>query len=139
MGPSGRSEIVTETWQAVLEGAVVLLAIFLGVRTGGIGLGLWGVAGTAVLIFVFGADPGVPPVDAFFIIIAVITASAVMQAAGGIDWLVSIASRIIRRNPHSGGLAASPLRPAIGPHLHATAPFLRLGLRIRSRLAPHGT
>jgi anaerobic C4-dicarboxylate transporter DcuA len=91
---------VTETWQAILEGAVVLLAIFLGVRTGGIGLGLWGVAGTAVLIFVFGADPGVPPVDAFFIIIAVITASAVMQAAGGIDWLVSIASRIIRRNPH---------------------------------------
>jgi anaerobic C4-dicarboxylate transporter DcuA len=91
---------VTETWQAVLEGAVVLLAIFLGVRTGGIGLGLWGVAGTAVLIFVFGADPGVPPVDAFFIIIAVITASAVMQAAGGIDWLVSIASRIIRHNPH---------------------------------------
>jgi anaerobic C4-dicarboxylate transporter DcuA len=57
-----------------------------------------GAAGTAVLIFVFGADPGVPPVDAFFII-AVITASAVMQAAGGIDWLVSIASRIIRRNP----------------------------------------
>jgi anaerobic C4-dicarboxylate transporter DcuA len=56
-----------------------------------------GVAGTAVLIFVFGTDPGVPPVDAFFIIIAVITASAVMQAAGGIDWLVSIASRIIRR------------------------------------------
>ena len=91
---------MTDAWQAVLEGAVVLLAIFLGVRTGGIGLGLWGVAGTAVLIFVFGADPGVPPVDAFFIIIAFITASAVMQAAGGIDWLVSIASRIIRRNPH---------------------------------------
>ena len=38
---------MTESWQAVLEGAVVLLAIFLGVRTGGIGLGRWGVAGTA--------------------------------------------------------------------------------------------
>ncbi|HKQ01485.1 MAG TPA: anaerobic C4-dicarboxylate transporter family protein [Actinomycetes bacterium] len=88
---------MSEGWQAVLEGAVVLLAIFLGVRTGGIGLGLWGAAGTAVLSFVFGADPGVPPVDAFFIILAVITASAVMQAAGGIDWLVSIASRIIDR------------------------------------------
>ncbi|MGW6276186.1 anaerobic C4-dicarboxylate transporter family protein [Kribbella sp. NPDC055071] len=90
---------MSATWQAVLEGLVVLLAIFLGVRTGGIGLGLWGAAGAGVLIFGFGADPGSPPVDAFFIIIAVITASAVMQAAGGIDWLVSIASRIIRRSP----------------------------------------
>ncbi len=72
----------------VLEGIVVLGAIFLGVRMGGIGLGLWGVAGTAVLVFVFQMDPGDPPVDAFFIIIAVITASAAMQAAGGIDWLV---------------------------------------------------
>lgn len=83
----------------LLEGLVVLAAIFLGVRMGGIGLGLWGVAGTAVLVFGFQMDPGSPPVDAFFIIIAVITASAAMQAAGGIDWLVSIASRIIRANP----------------------------------------
>ena len=83
----------------VLEGLVVLAAIFLGVRMGGIGLGLWGVAGTAVLVFGFQMDPGSPPVDAFFIIIAVITASAAMQAAGGIDWLVSIASRIIQANP----------------------------------------
>ncbi|WP_426560723.1 anaerobic C4-dicarboxylate transporter family protein [Angustibacter sp. McL0619] len=83
----------------VFEGLVVLAAIFLGVRMGGIGLGLWGVAGTAVLVFGFQMDPGSPPVDAFFIIIAVITASSAMQAAGGIDWLVSIASRIIRANP----------------------------------------
>lgn len=82
-----------------LESVVVLGAIFLGVRMGGIGLGLWGVAGTAVLVFGFSMDPGDPPIDAFFIIIAVITASAAMQAAGGIDWLVSIASRIIKANP----------------------------------------
>ncbi len=83
----------------VLQGLVVLGAIILGVRMGGIGLGLWGVAGTALLVFVFGLDPGSPPVAAFFIIIAVITASASMQAAGGIDFLVSVASRIIRRYP----------------------------------------
>lgn len=83
----------------LLGGLVVLGAIFLGVRLGGIGLGLWGVAGTAVLVFGFQMEPGSPPVDAFFIIIAVITASAAMQAAGGIDWLVAIASRIIRANP----------------------------------------
>ena len=90
----------------LLEALVVLGAIFLGVRMGGIGLGLWGVAGTAILVFVFQMDPGSPPVDAFFIIIAVITASASMQAAGGIDWLVSIASRIIRANPKNLTLIA---------------------------------
>ena len=83
----------------ILEALVVLAAIFLGVRMGGIGLGLWGVAGTLVLVFVFRMDPGSPPVDAFFIIIAVITASSAMQAAGGIDYLVSLASKLIQRNP----------------------------------------
>lgn len=83
----------------VLQACVVIGAIVLGVRTGGIGLGLWGVVGTAILVFVFRLPPGSPPVDAFFIIIAVITASSAMQAAGGIDYLVSIASKIIQRNP----------------------------------------
>lgn len=83
----------------LLEACVVVGAIVLGVRTGGVGLGLWGVAGTLILVFAFRIEPGTPPVDAFFIIIAVITASAAMQAAGGIDYLVAIASRIIQRNP----------------------------------------
>lgn len=83
----------------ILQACVVIGAIVLGVRVGGIGLGLWGVVGTAILVFVFRLPPGSPPVDAFFIIIAVITASSAMQAAGGIDFLVSIASKIIQRNP----------------------------------------
>lgn len=83
----------------LIEACVVIGAIVLGVRTGGIGLGLWGVVGTAILVFVFRLPPGSPPIDAFFIIIAVITASSAMQAAGGIDYLVSIASTIIQRNP----------------------------------------
>ena len=82
-----------------LQGAVVIGAIVMGVRTGGLGLGLWGVVGTVVLVFAFHLPPGSIPVDAFFIIIAVITASSAMQAAGGIDYLVSIASKIIQRNP----------------------------------------
>jgi anaerobic C4-dicarboxylate transporter DcuA len=90
---------MSETWTAVIEGAVVILAIVLGVRLGSIGLGLWGAAGTAVLVFAFKDTPGEPPISAFFIIIAVITASSAMQAAGGIDWLVGIASKIIQRNP----------------------------------------
>src|SRR3954471_11553245 len=83
----------------VLQACVVIGAIVMGVRTGGIGLGLWGVLGAAILVFVFHLPPGSIPVDAFFIIIAVITASSAMQAAGGIDYLVSIASRIIQANP----------------------------------------
>ncbi|WP_350348319.1 anaerobic C4-dicarboxylate transporter family protein [Agromyces sp. G08B096] len=83
----------------ILQACVVIGAIVLGVRTGGIGLGLWGVVGTAILVFVFQLPPGAVPIDAFFIIIAVITASSAMQAAGGIDYLVGIASKIIQRNP----------------------------------------
>ncbi len=83
----------------VLQGAVVIGAIVMGVRTGGLGLGLWGVVGTAILVFLFHLQPGAIPIDAFFIIIAVITASSAMQAAGGIDYLVAIASKIIQANP----------------------------------------
>ncbi|MGW9629428.1 anaerobic C4-dicarboxylate transporter family protein [Agromyces sp. NPDC055520] len=88
-----------DTALVILQGCIVIGAIVLGVRTGGIGLGLWGVVGTVILVFVFQLPPGAIPIDAFFIIIAVITASSAMQAAGGIDYLVSIASKIIQRNP----------------------------------------
>ncbi|GAA1964730.1 anaerobic C4-dicarboxylate transporter family protein [Agromyces allii] len=83
----------------ILQAVVVIGAIVMGVRTGGLGLGLWGVVGTAILVFGFHLPPGSIPIDAFFIIIAVITASSAMQAAGGIDYLVSIASKIIQANP----------------------------------------
>ncbi|WP_137844814.1 anaerobic C4-dicarboxylate transporter [Microbacterium sp. 2FI] len=88
-----------EYFVVALQAAVVIGAIVMGVRTGGLGLGLWGVVGTVILVFGFHLPPGSIPVDAFFIIIAVITASSAMQAAGGIDYLVSIASKIIQRNP----------------------------------------
>ena len=83
----------------ILEFAVVLAAIFLGSRSGGVGLGLWGGAGVLVLTFIFGLAPTAPPVDVMLIILAVIMAAAVMEAAGGIDYLVELAERIIRRNP----------------------------------------
>ncbi|AQY00199.1 anaerobic C4-dicarboxylate transporter family protein [Microbacterium foliorum] len=80
---------------------VVILAIYMGTRTSGIGLGVWGLVGVAVLIFVFGEAPGNAPVDAVFIVITVITAASTMQAAGGIDWMVSVAAKVIRRKPKS--------------------------------------
>ena len=62
-----------------VQGLVVIAFIFLGVRSGGIGLGLWGGVGTLVLVFLFGLEPGEPPVSAMLIIIAVISAAAAMQ------------------------------------------------------------
>lgn len=90
----------------VLQLLVVVGAIYMGTRTSGIGLGVWGLVGTALLIFGFGEAPGAAPIDAVFIVITVVTAASVMQAAGGIDWLVSIAAKAIRSQPKAVTFAA---------------------------------
>jgi anaerobic C4-dicarboxylate transporter DcuA len=82
----------------ILQFAVVLVALGIGARVGGIGLGLWGGVGLLALAFL-GAAPTAPPIDVMLIILAVIMAASVMEAAGGIDFLVSVAARVIRRNP----------------------------------------
>ena len=89
-----------------VEGLVVIGFIALGVRSGGVGLGLWGGVGTLVLVFVFGLDPGEPPISAMLIIIAVISAAAAMQAAGGVDYMVLIASNALRARPKALNFAA---------------------------------
>ena len=92
----------TSDWILIaIEGLVVIAFIALGVRTGGLGLGLWGGVGTIILVFFFGLDPGEPPVSAMLIIIAVIAAAAAMEAAGGIDYMVLIASKALRARPQS--------------------------------------
>ncbi|MBL3699891.1 anaerobic C4-dicarboxylate transporter [Leucobacter luti] len=78
---------------------VVLGCIVMGTRSSGVGLGLWGGAGVAILVFVFGIAPGSPPVDALLIVLSVVLASSMMQSAGGIDWMVSIAAKLIARSP----------------------------------------
>ena len=87
------------TTNIVLQFAVVLAAIWLGARSSGVGLGLWGAVGLLVLMVAFGVNPTSPPVDVMLIILAVIMAASVMDAAGGIDFLVRVAERIIRANP----------------------------------------
>jgi anaerobic C4-dicarboxylate transporter DcuB len=94
------TETSTSDWILIaIEGLLVIGFIALGVRSGGIGLGLWGGVGTLILVFVFGLDPGEPPFDAMLIIVAVIAAAAAMEAAGGIDYMVLIASRALRARP----------------------------------------
>jgi anaerobic C4-dicarboxylate transporter DcuA len=87
------------TVSVVLQFVVVLGAIWMGARFSGVGLGLWGAVGLLVLIVIFDVTPTSPPVDVMLIILAVIMAASVMDAAGGIDFLVHIAERIIRANP----------------------------------------
>lgn len=82
-----------------LELAVVLAAIFIGARVGGAGLGTVAVIGVAILVFIFGLPPALPPVQVLAIIIAVVAAAASMQAAGGMDFLVSVADRLLRVYP----------------------------------------
>lgn len=88
-----------ETVELILNGAVVIGCIYMGVRAGGAGLGIWGLVGVFILVYGFHLEPAAPPVDAVFIIIAVITAASAMQAAQGTDWMVAQAARAIRGRP----------------------------------------
>ena len=87
------------TISIALEFLVVLAAIWMGARSSGVGLGLWGAVGLLILVVGFGVTPTSPPIDVMLIILAVIMAASVMDAAGGIDFLVRIAERVIRANP----------------------------------------
>ena len=77
----------------------VLVCIIVGARIGGIGLGVMGGLGVAILTFVFGLEPTAPPIDVMLMIAAVISAAGAMQAAGGLDFLVKIAEKVLRRHP----------------------------------------
>ena len=79
--------------------AVVLAMIFVGAKVGSIGLGIYGMVGVFVLVFCFGLEPGVIPVDVMLIIVCVITASSALQAAGGLDYMVGVAAKFLKRHP----------------------------------------
>ena len=82
-----------------LQLIVVLAAIIIGARLGGIGLGVMGGLGLALLCFVFGLQPTAPPIDVMLMIVAVISAASCMQAAGGLDYMVKLAERMLRKHP----------------------------------------
>ena len=83
----------------ILQLIIVLTMIFIGARIGGIGMGIYGMVGVFILVFIFGMRPGKIPIDVMLIIASVITATAALQAAGGLDYLVGLADRFLRRNP----------------------------------------
>lgn len=83
----------------LLQLLFVLIAIIIGARLGGIGLGVLGGLGLAILTFVFGLEPTSPPIDVMLMIVAVIAAASCMQAAGGLDLMVKWAEKLLRKNP----------------------------------------
>ena len=85
--------------QFAIQLIIVLICLFYGARKGGIALGLLGGIGMFVLVFGFNVKPGKPSTDVIFTILCVVTASATLLASGGLDVMLQIAERILRRNP----------------------------------------
>ncbi|MGL4364767.1 MAG: anaerobic C4-dicarboxylate transporter family protein [Bacteroidales bacterium] len=83
----------------LLQLLFVLTAIIVGARLGGIGLGVMGGIGLAILTFIFGLQPTAPPIDVILMIVSVISAASCMQAAGGLDYMVKVAEKLLRKNP----------------------------------------
>ena len=83
----------------VLQLMIVLGALWVGSRYGSLALGAISGIGLALLVFGFGLKPGSPPTDVIYIIIAAVTCAGIMQASGGMDWLIQIAERLLRKHP----------------------------------------
>ncbi|GAB3457483.1 anaerobic C4-dicarboxylate transporter [Insolitispirillum peregrinum] len=83
----------------LLQVAVILTCLFYGARKGGVALGLLGGIGIVIMAFVFGLAPGKPPVDVMLTIVAVVAASATLQASGGLEVMLIGAEKLLRRNP----------------------------------------
>lgn len=83
----------------ILQLCIVLGALWVGSRYGSLALGAISGIGLALLVFCFGLKPGTPPTDVIYIIIAAVTCAGVMQASGGMDWLIQIAERLLRKHP----------------------------------------
>lgn len=82
-----------------LQFAILLAAIFIGARIKGIGLGVMGMIALAIYLFIFRMRPAEPPIDVMLIILAVVSTAATMQAAGGMDYMVRVAEKILRSKP----------------------------------------
>ncbi|OQX34894.1 MAG: anaerobic C4-dicarboxylate transporter [Oceanospirillales bacterium LUC14_002_19_P2] len=83
----------------VLQFLFLLLMLYLGSRKGGIGLGVVSGIGLVIEVFVFRMPPTSPPVSVMLIIMAVVTCAAILEAAGGLKYILQVAERILRNNP----------------------------------------
>ena len=87
------------TFTMIIELLIVLAALYVGSRYGSLALGAISGIGLAILVFGFGLKPGTPPTDVIYIIIAAVTCAGTLQASGGMDWMIQIAERLLRKHP----------------------------------------
>lgn len=83
----------------IIELLIVLGALYVGSRYGSLALGAISGIGLAILVFGFGMKPGNPPTDVIYIIIAAVTCAAILQAAGGMEWMIQLAEKMLRKHP----------------------------------------
>ena len=83
----------------IIQLLIVLGALWVGSRYGSLALGAISGIGLALLVFGFGLKPGSPRTDVIYIIIAAVTCAGIMQASGGMDWLIQIAEKLLRKHP----------------------------------------
>ena len=83
----------------IIELLIVLAALYVGSRYGSLALGAISGIGLAILVFGFGMKPGTPPTDVIYIIIAAVTCAGTLQASGGMDWMIQIAEKMLRKHP----------------------------------------
>lgn len=106
---------------------LLLAVIFIGIRHGGIAFGLLGGLGVSILAFVFGIAPGTPPISVMLIILAVVAASATLEATGGLKLLVKYAEKLLRKHPNQivflGPLSTYSLTVLVGTG-HSVYPLL---------------
>ena len=83
----------------IIQLLVVLAALYVGSRYGSLALGAISGIGLAILVFGFGLKPGTPPTDVIYIIIAAVTCAGTLQASGGMDWMIQVAEKMLRKHP----------------------------------------
>ena len=98
----------------IVQLLIVLAALYVGSRYGSLALGAISGIGLAILVFGFGLKPGTPPTDVIYIIIAAVTCAGTLQASGGMDWMIQIAERMLRKHPDQGPLVTFFLTVLVG-------------------------
>lgn len=87
------------TFSMIIQLLIVLAALYVGSRYGSLALGAISGIGLAILVFGFGLKPGTPPTDVIYIIVAAVTCAGTLQASGGMDWMIQVAERLLRKHP----------------------------------------
>lgn len=82
-----------------IELIIIFILIFFGARIGDVFMGLLGGVGVAIFVFIFGIQPAAPPIDVMLIILAVVLAASALQSSGGINFLVVLAEKILKKSP----------------------------------------